>query len=714
MTIDYKFRYLLDDWQKEAVDVLNDKFREQLRATDEVLMDFADKAESGRIQNHFFDAQREIWLKMEDMSLDFHDLLTKNLSRFPLQNEDQTPKLGSETLSLVNINLYERNLALQTLAEKAEKNNHQELYLLAQRLSVINHGQQVNIDQIPASPQQMCEIFARCVNRLTIENDALLVLYTLYDKYVLSALPELHRKLNESLVKAGILPTLKYSVKNAPGRGAGSAAAPSEEHVEAEQSTYQEPAAEDLGEETMMRIHELLKANRRRRRKKAPLPPGVQVATPQEVIQAATSITLAQATSFPDEEELYQPVAPDTIQQVQEDMAVQRETIKRKVGSNRLQDQQEDIIDLVGMLFEQMLDDESIPNAAKALLGHLHTPYIKIGLSDEDFFANPEHPARVFLDRAIAASAIWVDEIDLKSGIYPHLKDAVFNIVRLRRQSNEDFEKFTRELDEEVSALENRFQVMEKRSMENEQGKEQLLLAKEAAQRATANIFGGQAVPAYCKRFIDEVWVDYLTLLQLREEGDGESEAWKDACKLGQRILWISTSEEHGLGRAAQIETLAQQIRNQVGALLPHQERKIEEFIEALYTPAEAEEETEAIPPPPTEEAETPVSIDQQTLDLYNKLRTLPNDTWFEFNSGTDQSYRAKLSWYNPLTDHFLFVSPRGRKSMLMDITKLADQIKKGNVVYFTNVKGSFWNKAMRTIMSMLERNVEPSVTQAQ
>ncbi len=258
------------------------------------------------------------------------------------------------------MNLYERNLALQTLAEKAEKNNHQELYLLAQRLSVINHGQPVNIDQIPASPQQMCEIFARCVNRLTIENDALLVLYTLYDKYVLSALPELHRKLNESLVKAGILPTLKYSVKNAPGRGAGSAAAPSEEHVEAEQSTYQEPAAEDLGEETMMRIHELLKANRRRRRKKAPLPPGVQVATPQEVIQAATSITLAQATSFPDEEELYQPVDPDTIQQVQEDMAVQRETIKRKVGSNRLQDQQEDIIDLVGMLFEQMLDQASL------------------------------------------------------------------------------------------------------------------------------------------------------------------------------------------------------------------------------------------------------------------------------------------------------------------------------------------------------------------
>ena len=709
MTIDYKFRYLLDDWQKEAIEALNDKFREQLRATDGVLMDFAEKAESGQVQNHFFDAQREIWLKMEDMSLDFHDLLTKKLSRFPLQSQTNSPTLGSETLSLVNIDLYERNLALHTLAEKAEKENHQELYLLAQRLSVINNGQPVEIEQIPASPQQMCEIFARCVNRLTIENDALLVLYTLYDKYVLSALPELHERLNKSLIKAGILPTLKYRVKNKPGSGAAEEAA---EKARKTQSSKPPESIEELGAETMVRIHELLKANRRRTRKKAPLPPGVASATPQEVIQAATSITLAQATAFPDDEELFKPVDPDTIVHAHEDMAQQRENIKRKVGVNRLQDRQEDIIDLVGLLFEQMLDDESIPNAAKALLGHLHTPYIKIGLSDEDFFSNTEHPARVFLDRAIAASAIWVDEIDLKEGIYPYLKEVVYKIVRLRQQSREDFERYIRELEEDVSQREEKFKLVEKRSLENEQGKEQLLKAKETARRATAEIFGDKLVPVYCKTFVDEVWVDYLTLLQLREDGDTESENWKEALKLGRQILALALSREQGLGRAAQIETLSQQIHDQIGTMLPHQSRRVEEFIEALYALPE-EEVVPAFAEESSEEPEQESGIDQETLDLYNRLRVLPQETWFEFNTGTDQSYRAKLSWYNPMTDRFLFVTPRGRKSMLLDVSDLAEQIKSGKTVYFKNVKGSFWNRAMRTIMLLLERDAEHTVNQA-
>ena len=45
MPISYKFRYLINDWQQHAIEVLNDKFRQQLRSTDDVLMEFADKVE---------------------------------------------------------------------------------------------------------------------------------------------------------------------------------------------------------------------------------------------------------------------------------------------------------------------------------------------------------------------------------------------------------------------------------------------------------------------------------------------------------------------------------------------------------------------------------------------------------------------------------------------------------------------------------------------
>lgn len=698
MTIDYKYRYLLNDWQKEAVELLNDKFREQLRATDDVLMDFADKAESGRIQNHLFDAQREIWLKMEDMSLDFHDLLTKSLSQFPPQEKIQENALGEETLSLVNVDLYERNLALHTLAERAEKANYQELYLLAQRLSVLNGGQPVKLEQIPASPQQMCELFARCVNRLTIENDALLVLYTLYDKYVLSALPGLYEKLNQSLIKAGILPTLKFKVKTNPD---GTPVKAPEEKPEENTNAGVSQTPEELGAETLSRIHELLKANRARRGPKKPLPPGVSPATPQEVVEAVTSVTLAQSTEFPDPQELDQAVPTEQLVQVQKDLVSQRQTIKQKIGSNRLQEEQEDIIDLVGMLFEQMLDDPTIPNTTKALLGHLHTPYIKIGLSDRGFFADTTHPARQFLDRAITASAIWVDEANLKEGIYPFLKDIVFRIVRLREQSKENFEEFIQLLGKETDQLEQKFSVLEKHNLEAEQGKEHLLRAKQIAKSATAEIFSGQSIPAHTMKFVEEVWVDYLTLLQLREGSDTESPAWQEAISLGRRILATSLSTTKGDARTAQIDRLAKQLWAHVGGMLPHQGRKIESFIQLLHTPPAEQEEAMEFPSEPVSQAK---EIDARTLKLYNTLRALPADTWFELDAKSKNRRRAKLSWYNQLSDHFLFVNIHGKKSALLDIAELAQGIADGSIVYFTEIRTSFWSRAMNAIKTLLEK----------
>ncbi|HIE54572.1 MAG TPA: DUF1631 family protein [Chromatiaceae bacterium] len=134
--------------------------------------------------------------------------------------------------------------------------------------------------------------------------------------------------------------------------------------------------------------------------------------------------------------------------------------------------------------------------------------------------------------------------------------------------------------------------------------------------------------------------------------------------------------------------------------------------MEALYAYPD-EETVPAFTEETGEGSEEEMGMDQTILDLYNKLRILPQDTWFEFDTGTERAYRAKLSWYNPMTDHFLFVTPRGRKSMLLDIRVLAEQIRSGKTVYFKNVKGSFWNRAMRTIMLLLERDTEPSVKQA-
>ncbi|WP_457673874.1 DUF1631 family protein [Thiolapillus sp.] len=706
MTISYKYRYLLNDWQQQAVELLNEKFRQQLRATDDVLMEFADKSESVNIQNHFFEAQREIWLKMEDLSLDFHDLLVKYLGKFPAGTQEEKRTLGEETLSLVNIDLYERNLALHTLAERAERKSYRLLYVLAQRLTVINGGQPIKIADIPASPRQLSEIFARCVDRLSIENDALLVLYTLYDKYVLSELEGLHEKLNDDLIKAGILPNLKYKVKI---KDSGDSRE-SERKEDSDRETGEErpQTAEELGEETLSRIQELLMAKRSMQRKRSPLPPGVTAASTQEIVEATNTALSSAEQTYPEAVSLDRTVVPENVNaevlnQVQHAMQTQRTSIKESVGNDRLNEVQENVIDLVGMLFERMLDDPRIPDIAKALLGHLHTPYIKIGILDNSFLSSKAHPARVFLDEAVEASALWMNQDDPEEGIYPFLKDMVFRIVRLKHQQNEDFEEYSNLLKEETNRLSDKFSILEKHSREAEKGKELMSRAKETARTATRKIFSGHTVPDYVEGFINQVWIDYLTLLRLREGVDNDdSPAWNEALELGQYLLSISKEILDGAVQKPQLDTLSEQIWTQVGGLLPHKGKEIEYFVQSLEKRPESRVTLDFSG---TVHKLKP-KISQEMLELYNKLRALPENTLFEFNLKDGKQQRARLSWYNPFSDRFLFVNFRGRKTALMDIKELAEGVRRGSILYFEDVNTSFWSRAMTAIRNMLEKSV--------
>ncbi|HHE74028.1 MAG TPA: DUF1631 family protein, partial [Desulfobacteraceae bacterium] len=618
MSINYNFRYLINEWQQHVMDVLSDKLRQQLNATDEVLMNFADKAESITVQNHFFEAQREIWLKSEDIAIDFNDLLMKYLEKSPRSDTEEQPTLASETLSLVNIDLYERNLGLQTLAERTEKRNYRLLYALAQRLSVVNGGHPVEIADIPASPRQMVEIFARCVDRLSMEHDALLVLYTLYDKYVLSELEELHQQLNQELKNAGILPNLKYEVVTTP-KGAPSTETPKQK------TSYPVPSqpqtTEELGDETLARIQQLLMAKRNRNNRKNPLSAGVEAATSQEVAQATNNLINHEDVSFPASMQLGKAVSrtsvnAEEISKIHRFMSNQRSALKESIGVDRLLDEQENIIDLIGMLFEHMLDDERIPDVDKALLGHLHTPYIKIGLLESGLFSSDKHPARLFLDQAIEAAALWTNESDLDAGIYPFLKDIVFHIVRLKHQEHDDFIRFSGMLKDKVKSLEEKFNILERNSLQAEEGKELISQAKSTAESATGKIFDGQEIPDCVGKFIKQAWIDYLTLLYLREGAQNNSPVWEEALDLGHYLLSTGKAAVAGTVQQTQLDTLSEQLLQQVGGLLPHKRKDIEHLIQALtekpgkQMTLQVAREVKTIPP----------QINPEILAIYKKL----------------------------------------------------------------------------------------------
>ena len=720
MSIQIKYNTLLDEWREEAVEKLDRGFEKHLTHADTVFLDFADKAENINVQNHFFEAQREIWLKAEQLKRAFHDQLVRTLFEFPGTAEslceEMTRHQQEDDLALLDMEEYDKKLALQAIADQFERNHYQPIFALQQRLTVVNHSRPISTKQILASPHQICCIYSHCADDLIMEKEALLVLYTVFEKEIMKLLPGLYESLNEHLVGAGILPSLKYTFKKAahngppvPPRhpestvaGAGGGGA-----VTSGQTT----SGGEEGFETLHRVRELLSAGREKLHPKQPLPKGVQPATNQEVIHTVTAVSDVSASQFPDEIQLSAPdeyvaVNKTMLTRVQSVLKQQREQIKEQTGPNRLQSSQEDVIDVVGMLFEQMLDDEQIPGRAQALLSHLHTPYIKIGLHDEDFLNNEEHPARRFFNKAVEASESWINERDLEQGVYPQLKDIVFKIVKFRKQQDSDFEQYHVQLETEIDRLGEKAQLVEKRSLEAEKGRSQLQHAKELAISATNELFGGSEISADCQEFIDSVWIDYLTLLLLRNDGLTENQDWQDASELAENILDISQQAVTGKATSEQIETLSSSIMGQVGTLLPHQHRAIEKFIMSL---SQEEPETVTVKIVEVDKAIMEQAESPEHEGLFAELRALVPGTWFIFDADTDNSDRGKLSWYNEYSHRFFFVDMAGKKLALKHINELTTEIIQGKTVYFHEVEKSFWSKAMKAIRKLLEKNINPA-----
>ncbi|MGV6826185.1 MAG: DUF1631 family protein, partial [bacterium] len=213
--------------------------------------------------------------------------------------------------------------------------------------------------------------------------------------------------------------------------------------------------------------------------------------------------------------------------------------------------------------------------------------------------------------------------------------------------------------------------------------------------KTTEQIFGGQEITLECKRFVDGVWQDYLILVLLRDRGNA---AWKKAESLGNQILILDQKAANGISTPEEIEVLSARVMEEIGSLLPHKSSMIDRFLDSLKRSGAATIAM-AMPSPSEEDQE----VDESLKDICNKLRDLPKNTWFEFKPAGTRKYRAKLSWYNPHSDNFLFVSNSGQKVALKEISRLAQEVSDGFAVIIPQREASFFDRAMKNIKTMLE-----------
>jgi hypothetical protein len=175
-------------------------------------------------------------------------------------------------------------------------------------------------------------------------------------------------------------------------------------------------------------------------------------------------------------------------------------------------------IEIVGMLFDHVLQDNQVPAEIKAVLSRMQFPVLKVALTDAEFFVSSNHPARRLIDRLASTAVGWEpygDENQRYKGEVERVVQQVLERfdkdVGVFEQLISEFESFigempTRETDPVARA---------KRALEEAEKREVLSINTTIQVRRA---FEHVELEPYLREFLVGPWVQALVNATLRDE----------------------------------------------------------------------------------------------------------------------------------------------------------------------------------------------------
>ena len=212
-------------------------------------------------------------------------------------------------------------------------------------------------------------------------------------------------------------------------------------------------------------------------------------------------------------------------------------------------------IEVVALLFQSLLTEERLPATVRVWFARLQMPVLRVAVSEPDFFASVDHPARRLIDR-MGACVMGFDAALSKAGealereikrivqvveAYPDTGRRVFQTVLI------EFEKF----------LQNFF------ANENEASRKGVSLAQQVEQRETLAIqytielrkmLSEVPVQDGVRDFLFQVWADVLAVAALKQGRQGD--ATRSLKKAAADLIWSASAKVSREERAEVIRGL--------------------------------------------------------------------------------------------------------------------------------------------------------------
>ncbi len=780
-----RFRDLMHGCRDRVAKNIATLYKEMLDQTDEVLMKIADNAESDASRTTVFETIQEIQIRRLTVEQDFFHALAEGFQKFDqgqIENKEKgksAHKLGQ--LSLVDKDDFEITVVITNIVTGAQNNFSEELYALNQRLAVVNGGTKLGERSaaLPGGPKHICEAFLISIDTLEVSVAVKMALLNAFNQYVVNKIKPVYDDFNSSLARAGVLTNLTLGMPM-PTSAAGksktnpastlkpSAAVQAKHRVAAgEQSTDESYTAELTGydpsyvnnadDEALKQalfqgISDIL-AHRRHDRPAASLPVspgnagtyGNAGVNSTNLAELVLELNRLQQTSVP------HVVEPDqSLNNIKDVFTEQITRLSEIMASRQVATADADVIDLVGMLFEVILDDQQLPDAVKALLSHLHTPFLKIAVLDKKFFIRGQHPARRLLNALSRAGSLCSGGDSASLSIIAKMRETVNTILNQFNDNTEIFSTLLDEFTSFMSAHNRRAMIAEKRAVEAAKGREKLQSTRRLVSHEIVNRMVNNKVPKFVESLLMGPWANFLVITLLRA---GEnSQEWVSVLETTDDLIWSvqtkANDEERNLLRL-KLPKIVDAVRAGLdlsgdidadgGKLLENLESchkaalvvpkrpggstqisafgVTEDESEADEDSAETKKERfeklkQIIPEEWQQALDTEPDVSSVSSDippereaLLSYLKELEFGTWFEFFDQDKKIYqRGKLAWINTTTSNYMFVNQGGRQIAVKSLHNLADEMDRGLVKVIEEEKTPFVDRALNSIQELLKR----------
>lgn len=704
---------------------LGDLLQGAFDAVDDSLFELANNARSNNEQNRYFEAMREIRIKRKGVERHFQNAVGQLFSNPPQGGGTQTADdsvsstASADTLTLIGDDDLEEQVALNAMITKSKVHFQGALLQLQARFSEIYPEANDQAPVNPMAPEHLCSAFVEAIQALEIQIRERLILLKQFDRYVVSNLGMLLDEANRILVQAGVIPNFRYHGKAGkhqgnPGTVTAGAGEPG--------TAADDPMAASAGHpghnegELFAQIRQML-ASQRANAGQSPraADPNVQVIGGAELINLLSALP-QQTSEIRNWGNLSegQPSVLDLHSVVQQLLSQAGRVDEGKEPA--LNEMDEDLINLVSMLFEFILDDYNLSAPVQVLISRLQIPILKVVIKDRTFFSKATHPARKLLNSLARAGIGWSDSDDkARDKLYDQIHAIVARILNDFDGDVALFETLGEEFDQFLARENRKSSLVEQRTRESERGRIKSQKAQETVDQLLQSKLARYKLQEPIRNILLNGWSRVMFLAYLRDEVEHR---WAQSVRVVDDLIWCLHPHQQDEERDQWVRVVPGLLKALRAGLeeVSYNSSKLDdmmadvkhELTEAFRANALVETFGDSPEPEASAEPRAAQTAIERKQELENaaiaehiaRIDEIEIGNWVEFSLVNGASFRCKLSAIIEEAECFVFVNRMGLKVIEKTRSELAHELRRGRLTVLE--QGALIDRALNAVVGSL------------